>query len=128
MSQSLRIRSMQFLTNIAKRDSRIHALILKELNFKELLKVNMFEHGQEATIPITAELLKCFQNESGFLKELYSLLINYVQQLPNEVIGYRGYEALIGMLKWAYPLDTDQTLTVVVDTLCKQVIEKIAGS
>jgi hypothetical protein len=35
---------MQFLTTIAKKDSRILDLILKEINVPELLTNNMFHH------------------------------------------------------------------------------------
>jgi hypothetical protein len=98
------------LTHIAKKDSRIHALILKEINFKELLYTNMFNHNQEAMIPIAAEFLKCFQSEAGFLQDLYAIFIDMIDRLPTDMISYNGYEALVGMLKWSLPLDTDRSL------------------
>jgi len=38
---------------------------------------------------------------------------------------YSGYEALIGMMKWAMPIDTERTLDVVLQTLYNKLIKKI---
>jgi hypothetical protein len=53
-------------------------------------------------------------------------LIKQVEKLPHEIISYHGYEALIGILKWALPLDVESTLQVLLETLCKKVLAKIA--
>jgi hypothetical protein len=118
VSQRLRSRAIQFLTHIARKDTRIHQLILQEIDFATLLHTNMFAINQEAMIPIAAEFLKCFQTCASFLKDLYAILIQQVRAMPNGMASFAGYEALVGMLKWALPLDTESTLMVLVDTLC----------
>ena len=69
-------------------------------------------------IPIAAEFLKCFQSEPSFLKDLYAILTEQVSTMPSAMASFAGYEALVGMLKWALPLDTESTMKVLVDTLC----------
>jgi len=78
-------------------------------------------------IPIAAELLKAFQSDSTFIQTLFKILIEQVEQLPNQIISFNGYEALIGMLKWALPMDTEKICDVAVETLCKKVLPKIAS-
>ena len=48
--------------------------------------------------------------------------------MSQETISYHGYEALIGMIKWALPLNIENTLEVLVSTLVKRILTKIASS
>jgi hypothetical protein len=41
-------------------------------------------------------------------------------------MSFHGYEALIGILKWALPLNVENTLEVLVKTLCERILTKIA--
>lgn len=66
--------------------------------------------------------MRCFQSEASFVKDLYEILIDIVQnELPNSVPPQRGYEALIGMLNWVMPLDMERTLRVLIDTFYSKV-------
>ena len=38
---------------------------------------------------------------------------------------YSGYEALIGMMKWAMPVDTERTLKSVLNILLNKLMSKI---
>jgi hypothetical protein len=52
-------------------------------------------------------------------------LIDQIEQLPNTLTTYSGYEALIGMMKWAMPVNTERTLDVVLEKLYSKLIKKI---
>lgn len=45
---------------------------------------------------------------------MLEILLSKIKSLPFEMISYEGYEALIGLLKWALPLDVDKTLSVAI--------------
>jgi hypothetical protein len=49
-------------------------------------------------------------------------LINTFQSLPDKTTPQNGYQALVGMLKWALPLDFKRTLQVLLDGLYNKVI------
>lgn len=41
------------------------------------------------------------------------------------MISFKGYQTLIGLLKWAMPLDSKKSLSVTVQTLCNLVLQQI---
>lgn len=78
--------------------------------------------NEQAHIQTSTDFLRCFQAEAAFVRALYEILIDILQNvLPNTVPPQRGYEALIGMLHWAMPLDMERTLRVLMDTFYSKV-------
>jgi len=115
---------MEFLTKLVKHDFEFAALILETLDLRKFVEVNLYSNDA-AHIQASVEFLRCFQTERRFVRDLYEILIDIVQNvLPNSVPPQRGYEALIGMLNWVMPLDLERALRVLVDTfyskVCKQ--------
>lgn len=66
--------------------------------------------------------MRCFQTEAKFVRDLYEILIDIVQnELPHCVPPQRGYEALVGMFNWVMPLDMERSLAVLVGTFYSKV-------
>lgn len=115
---------MGFLTKLIKHDYEFAGLILETVDLRKFIKVNFYTNDQ-AHIQASVEFLRCFRSEIGFVRHLYEILIEIVQnELPHSVPPQKGYETLIGMLNWVMPLDIERTLAVLVDTfyttVCKE--------
>ena len=121
----LRLRVMAFLKKIMRTDAEFTSLILKEIDLEAFLRVNII--GDECTtIQQASEFLQSFQAEKDFSLNLYEILIQLVERLPETYTPVKGYEAIIGMLKWALPLDYQRTLDVLLDVFYRKVtIEKV---
>lgn len=79
--------------------------------------MNLLSNDQ-VHIQESVEFLRCFQSEPAFVKEIFEISINFVESvLPHAVPPARGYEAVIGMLSWAMPLDITSALEVMMRTL-----------
>lgn len=59
------------------------------------------------------------------MKNLYDIMLAEVKQMPSYTIGFSGYQALISLLNWVLPLDTNKTLTTLVETLCQDIMSRI---
>ena len=47
-----------------------------------------------------------------------------MEQVPEKFMSYHGYEALIGMLKWATPINPENTLSTLMSVLYDKVCLK----
>jgi len=107
---------MEFLTKLIKHDYQFASLILGTLDLRRFITVNLLTNDQ-GHIQASVEFLRCFQTEAKFVRDLYEILIDIVQnELPQSVPPQRGYEALVGMFNWVMPLDMERSLTVLVGT------------
>lgn len=112
---------MEFLTKLIRNDYQFAALILDTLDLRQFITVNLLTNDQ-AHIQASVEFLRCFQTESKFVRDLYEILIDIVQnELPQSVPPQRGYEALVGMLNWVMPLDMERTLRALIATFYSKV-------
>lgn len=115
---------MEFLTKLIKNDYQFAGLILETIDLRQFITTNLLTNDQ-AHIQASVEFLRCFQTETKFVRDLYEILIDIVQnELPHSVPPQRGYEALIGMLNWVMPLDMERALRVLVDTFYTKVGKK----
>lgn len=116
-SRELTASIMKFLTKLVAHDYHFAALILGTLDLRKFLEVNLLTEDQ-AHIQASVEFLRCFQSEARFAHGLFEILIDLVQTtLPAHIPPQKGYEAIIGMLGWALPLDAERTLRVLYSTL-----------
>jgi hypothetical protein len=112
---------MSFLTKLIQNDYQFAALILETIDLRSFITVNLLTNDQ-AHIQASVDFLRCFQTEGKFVRDLYEILIELVQdELPHSVPPRRGYEALIGMFNWVMPLDIERTLRVLFDTFYTRV-------
>jgi hypothetical protein len=112
---------MGFLTKLVAHDYHFAALVLDAIDLRKFIEVNLISNDQ-AHIQASVEFLRCFQSEPRFAKDLFEILIDFVQTvLPHTVPPQRGYEALIGMLSWAMPLNAERALEVLITTLYKTI-------
>jgi hypothetical protein len=112
---------MQFLTKLIKSDYQFASLILDTIDLRSFINMNLLTKDQ-SHIQTASEFLRCFQSEPAFVKNLYEILIDIIEtELPYNVPSQRGYEALIGMLTWVMPFDTEKTLRVLIDTFYSKV-------
>lgn len=128
VGQQVRFRALAFLKQIMRIDPDFVALILKEIDLKEFLKTNII-HGDSLNILQSTDLLQSFQSDASFCNTLYECLIEEVQGIADGFTPYEGYEALLGMLKWAMPLDYRRTFQVLLNTLYKSLtVDKIRNA
>lgn len=107
----------KFLTKLVAHDYHFAALILDAIDLRKFIEVNLLTNNQ-THIQVSVDFLRCFQRESRFARGLFEILIDMVQGvLPTSVPPQRGYDALMGMLSWAMPLDVELTLSVLLSTL-----------
>lgn len=65
---------------------------------------------------------------------LYQILIDYLDKVPETLLQYHGkqllvikrvgYEALVGMLKWAIPINPETTLAHLMTVFYKEICLK----
>lgn len=112
---------MEFLTKLVAHDYHFAALILEAVDLRKFIEVNFLTNDQ-AHIQASVEFLRCFQSEPRFARGLFEILVDILQSvLPHNVPPQRGYEALVGMLSWALPLDVEQALGVLYSTLYRTI-------
>lgn len=122
-SRRLRIRVMNFFKNIMRLDSELTPLVFAQLDLDHFLQTNII--GQDAScIQAACDFLQSFQTESQFANTLFEILINSFQTLPDKLTPQNGYHALVGMLKWALPLDFKRTLQVLLDGLYSKIVNQ----
>lgn len=98
-------------------------LILQDIDLNSFLEVNMF--GPTASsIQLVVDFLQNFSREISFCNDLYQILLNYIDLIPDKMMTYSGYEALIGMLKWAIPINPEKTLSHLVRVLYSKICLK----
>lgn len=112
----LRLRVLQFLKHMIKTDSQFCGLILQEIDLKAFIEANIIGQSSQ-TIHQASEFLQSFQGEKDFAPGLYEILMELVTAIPETYFSHNSYDAVIGMLKWAMPLDYKRTLDVLVKSL-----------
>lgn len=116
-TKELRASIMEFLTKLVSHDYHFAQLLLDTIDLRKFIEVNLLSNDQ-AHIQDSVEFLRCFQSEPAFVKDIFEISISFVESvLPHSVPPVRGYEALIGMLSWAMPLDIFCALEVLMRTL-----------
>ena len=95
------------------------------MDVKQYIMTNILDAGQESMIQVASELFMAFQNNQVFLERLYKFLIEQTSLLPSQVFSYQGYQALVGILKWALPFDPQNSLSVLTKTLFEDLHKKI---
>jgi len=93
---------------------------------KAFIEANIIGQSSQ-TIHQASEFLQSFQGEKDFAPSLYEILMELVTSIPETYYSSNSYDAVIGMLKWALPLDYKRTLDVLVKSLYQKVtLEKVA--
>lgn len=115
------MRAMLFLQKLIRVDNRFSALISKEINLSGYLQANIFSKDQQL-ITQAETLLQSFQGDPHFAQTLFEIAVDSIDKVLDKIYTYNGYEALIGMMKWAMPLDYQRS----IDILCQTLIKKLA--
>jgi hypothetical protein len=106
---------MFFLRKLMRTDPKLISKVLQEIDLSKFLNANVFGKDQNM-VQKSEELLQAFHQEPNFSQNLFEILVVAIQQLPNKLTSWSGYEALIGMMKWAMPLNLEHTLDVLLET------------
>jgi hypothetical protein len=114
---------MNFFKNIMRLDQDLIPLVFSQLDLGLFLQTNIVGQDQNC-IQTACDFLQSFQQEPTFATSLFEILIGIVQALPEKTTPQNGYQALIGMLKWALPLDFKRTLQVLLEGLYSNIVMK----
>ena len=112
---------IQFLCRILKLDKDFSPLILEDLNIASFIRSNLFL-GDPSGIQLVIEFLQNFQRDVTFCSQLYNILLDYIEQVPDKFLNYHGYEALIGLLKWSIPINPEKTLSHLMNVLFNKIV------
>lgn len=85
----LRQTIIQFLCRIMKLNKEFISLILSDLDLNEFLSVNVFT-GDSSGLQQSIDFLQNFQRDSKFCLTLYSILLSYIDMLPEKLLPYSG--------------------------------------
>lgn len=121
--ERLRLQAITFLKKLISTDSAYTPLIFAKINLDSFLQCNMLDADQ-ASISRAADLLQSFQKLPEFCTSLYKILIAKIETITENVPQHGGYEVIMGMLKWAAPLDTAQTYKVILKALYHKVVHQ----
>jgi hypothetical protein len=76
---------MHYLIQLIQNNSEFAALILKTVDLRQFIIVN-FLNNDQAHINTATEFLRCFQTEPSFVKNIYDILIDFVEnELPYSI-------------------------------------------
>jgi len=112
---------MTFFKNIMRIDFDLTPLVFAQIDLVKFLKVNIIE-SDPSCVQASCNFLRSFQQESQFAQNLYEILINNISELADAKTPTKGYSAIIGMLKWALPLDFKRSLQVLLSQLNGNII------
>lgn len=76
---------MEFLTKLVAHDYHFASLVLDAIDLRKFIEVNLLSNDQ-AHIQASVEFLRCFQSEPRFARDLFEILIDFMQSvLPRSV-------------------------------------------
>ena len=123
---------MHYLSKLVHFDSRFVKLISGALDLRQFVLTNIVINNQEH-INASAEFLRTLSTEDGFARKVYEILIELISiEFTRRIPPKNGYDAIVGMMHWAAPLDAQRSLLTLFETLyqriCLQSLKSVQAS
>ena len=116
---------MKFMSRLVDFDSRYVAKIFDSLDLQKFILTNILI-GDNDHIQTSAQFLRTLANDTRFADALFNLLVDLISNQFTKTIPPRnGYDAVIGMMHWAAPLDPHRALQILISTLYDKICNKV---
>ena len=72
-----------------KLNKELVAMVIKDIDLNSFLEVNLFGENS-SSMQLVVDFLQNFSRDAVFCNDLYQLLLNYIDQVPEKLMNYNG--------------------------------------